>query len=376
MELMRAYSNAALPLLSDASVDIFYIDAGHSYEAVAEDLSIIKYKIAPCGWIVLGDYALNNVVSETRYGVIHAAHEFILAEGWEMKFLALHLLMSCDIALQKMQSKPAPRPLGARAEGARRGDRQGPRQPPAAAVRLVIWEADDIRAERDTVTALAGRGIMSSVCTTTNDPDETRRMLELAGVWDYLIFASIDRTPKARRVAAIIAATELPVASVMLIEDNLTNLAQIAELLPGLQIGDPRLLSGILADRRFAGESDPEFTRLAWYKSLESSDMERASGGALSALSPVRVRIDPDVEAHLDRAIELINSTQLLNFTKRRLPENLVEAGQQLRSEIAPHYVCAGIISVSDARDNYGYCGFYRMMETGILDEPLAEMQK
>jgi hypothetical protein len=369
MEPMRGHINAVLSLLSDGSVDIFYIAACDSYEAVAEELGIIRYKVAPSGWIVLNGYTLNNVASETGHGVIHAAHEFILAEGWEMKFLALHPFMSCNIALQKKKFAPA-RPAGVHAGGVRRGVRQGLPQPtPAAAVRLIIWEADDIRTERDTIVALASRGIMSSVCTTTNDADETRRMLELAGVWDYLIFASIDRTTKAKRVAAIIAAVELPVASVMLIEDNLTNLAQIAELLPGMQIGHPRLISAILADRRFVGEDDQELTRLARYKSLEGLDMARASGdGTLATPLPVRVCIDPDVAAHLDRAIELINSAQLLNFTKRRLRENLAEARQQLSSEIALHYVRAGLIAVSDERDNYGYCGFYSMMDTELLD--------
>src|SRR5262249_48242776 len=63
MELHRGYSNEVLPLLPDASVDIFYIDAWHSYEAVSEELSIIKNKVKPRGWIVLNDYTLYDVVS-------------------------------------------------------------------------------------------------------------------------------------------------------------------------------------------------------------------------------------------------------------------------------------------------------------------------
>jgi Methyltransferase domain len=102
MELMRGYSHDSLPLLPDASVDVFYVDAWHSYEAVATELSIIKSKIAPDGWIVLNDYTLYDVVAGVEYGVIHAAHEFMIDQGWEMKFLALHPLMFCDIALQRM----------------------------------------------------------------------------------------------------------------------------------------------------------------------------------------------------------------------------------------------------------------------------------
>jgi hypothetical protein len=120
MALMRGYSNVTLPLLPENSVDIFYIDAWHSYEAVSEELSIIKNKVTSRGWIVLNDYTLYDVVAELHYGVVQAAHEFMLAEGWEMKFLALNPLMFCDVALRKM--RPA-----ARASAADGGDERNER---------------------------------------------------------------------------------------------------------------------------------------------------------------------------------------------------------------------------------------------------------
>jgi hypothetical protein len=58
MDLMRGYSNVTLPMLLEKSVDIFYIDAWHSYEAVSEELQIIKNKVTSRGWIILNDYTL------------------------------------------------------------------------------------------------------------------------------------------------------------------------------------------------------------------------------------------------------------------------------------------------------------------------------
>jgi hypothetical protein len=74
------------------------------------------------------------------------------------------------------------------------------------------------------------------------------------------------------------------------------------------------------------------------------------------------------VAAHLDRAIELINGTQRLNLTGRRLPDRIVEARQQLRSEIGPYYVRAGLIEVIAEDDDWGYCGFYRIIESELVD--------
>lgn len=205
MELMRGYSNVTLPLLLAKSVDIFYIDAWHSYEAVSEELSIIKNKITSKGWIVLNDYTLYDVVADMHYGVVQAAHEFMLAEGWEMKFLALNPLMFCDVALRKMsRAAHASPPVG----GEKR-DERGPRrlrrpsaeptakrrphrgaphrqERPPAAVRLVIWDVDDLWSRRDTVIALSRRGIMSSICAMADDAAALRERLETAGIWDYL----------------------------------------------------------------------------------------------------------------------------------------------------------------------------------------------
>lgn len=46
--------------------------------------------------------------------------------------------------------------------------------------------------------------------------------------------------------------------------------------------------------------------------------------------SDIRLIIEHDIEPHIDRAIELINRTNQLNFTKRRLPEDIEAARLEL----------------------------------------------
>lgn len=92
-----------LQTLEDASVDVFYVDAGHSYEELREQLAVLKCKIKPTGYIVMNDYTFSdyNSVVPSLYGVIQATHEFMIAHEWEMIFLALHPEMFCDVVLRK-----------------------------------------------------------------------------------------------------------------------------------------------------------------------------------------------------------------------------------------------------------------------------------
>jgi hypothetical protein len=72
------------------------------------------------------------------------------------------------------------------------------------------------------------------------------------------------------------------------------------------------------------------------------------------------------VLSHLDRAIELINRTNQLNFTKNRLPENLDEAREKLRKQCFGAQRSgarrqAGLVRVADKYGDYGFVGFFLM---------------
>ncbi len=130
-----------------------------------------------------------------------------------------------------------------------------------------------------------------------------------------------------------------------------------------MQVEDVDFIPQILNDPRFAGKDDPELTRLKQYKLLETrkNDEEAATGGNEEFLRgcDVRVYIEYDVNAHLDRAIELINRTNQLNYTKRRLPEDIVEARKALLAELEPFNRQVGLVRVLDKYGDYGFVGFF-----------------
>lgn len=105
MTVLEGNSHARLEELPDQSVDVFYVDADHAYEAVKAELAVIRRKITPGGIIILNDYTMFDQFRMVPYGVIQAAHEFMIEERWEMIFLALHRDMFCDIAIRTLHPK-------------------------------------------------------------------------------------------------------------------------------------------------------------------------------------------------------------------------------------------------------------------------------
>ncbi|KIN65790.1 HAD family phosphatase [Sulfitobacter noctilucae] len=243
-------------------------------------------------------------------------------------------------------------------------------------IRLVIWDLDEtfwdgtmteggMRYRMDhhqLVITLAERGIMSAICS-KNDAGLIEAELRERGLWDYFIFPSIDWSPKGPRIAAMLDQIGLRAQSVLFLDDNPMNLAQAVHANPGLNIGPPEMICTLADAPHLQGKPDPELRRLAQYKVKErkASAAQVVEGDAIALLrqSNVRVYIEYDVEAHLDRAIELINRTNQLNFTKKRLPDDLATARAELSALLALNTTDAGLIRVCDDYGDYGFAGFY-----------------
>ncbi len=101
MRVLEGESADQLETLPDASVDVFYIDADHTYPAVKRDLEVAVRKIRPDGWLVLNDYILVDMLEANEpYGVIYAAHEFMAERRWAIHYFALQEQMYYDVVLR------------------------------------------------------------------------------------------------------------------------------------------------------------------------------------------------------------------------------------------------------------------------------------
>ncbi len=254
-------------------------------------------------------------------------------------------------------------------------------------VRLVVWDLDEtfwhgtlseggIRYRRDThemVVQLARRGIVSSLCS-KNALAAVKAELEREAIWDYFVFPSVSWEPKGPRLARLVERVQLRAPTVLFIDDNPMNLAEARHYVPGIQTADETFVHGMLDNPLLRGRPDPDLSRLKQYRLLQRRKADAVEAGDDNASflreSQVTVTIEHDLESHLDRAVELINRTNQLNFTKTRLSEDPEQARQELRRLLSGYATQAGIVRVQDRYGDYGYCGLY-VMNSGPIGRRL-----
>ena len=249
-------------------------------------------------------------------------------------------------------------------------------------VRLVIWDLDEtfwkgtlsegpialVPETSGIVRELARRGIVSSICS-KNDFEQVRSTLQAEDLWDYFIFPSINLEAKGPRINSLIDAVQLRPEAVLFIDDNPSNVEEVRHFNPRVQLAGVDLIPRLLEDPLLAGKPDLGLTRLHQYKALERRKADSASSaGEVSEFlrqSAIRVLILHDLENHLDRIVELVNRTNRLNFTKRRLPQDLQQARTELAEMLQSHEVNAGLLHVADRYGDHGYAGFY-LLRNGV----------
>jgi FkbH-like protein len=255
-------------------------------------------------------------------------------------------------------------------------------------VRLVVWDLDGsfwkgtvseggireyIQEHHDIVIELAHRGIISSICS-KNDPATILPILKKREILDYFVFPSISWEPKGARLALLVETAQLRPETVLFIDDNPGNRAEALAAVPGLQVADETFIARMLDHPGFVGKKDPSLTRLEQYRLMQTRavDRQRAAEDNEHFLRgcDIKLRIEYNVEAYLDRAIELVNRTNQLNFTKERLPEESQAARERLLEDLSSFDSQAGLIEVADKYGQYGMVGFFlsRSMRRSLID--------
>jgi predicted enzyme involved in methoxymalonyl-ACP biosynthesis len=111
---------------------------------------------------------------------------------------------------------------------------------------------------------------------------------------------------------------------VIFIDDNILNRQEVRFFNPGIKVAHPvDLIPAIVSHPRFAGKPDPELKRLKQYQLLQrkitAQQAVNLSNEEFLRSSAIRINFDFNVEANLDRIIDLINRANQLNYTKIRL---------------------------------------------------------
>jgi FkbH-like protein len=244
-------------------------------------------------------------------------------------------------------------------------------------VKLVVWDLDDtfwtgtlleggmvsIARNVEMVKELSRRGIVNSICS-KNGYEEAKAALTELGIWDHFVFPHIAFSPKGQAIANMLEGAGLRAENTLFIDDNPSNLEEVKFFNPAIMTAHPaEVLEALLDHPHCAGTPDPELTRLKQYQFLQRK-VEEKSASTLSneeflRASNLRIEIDRDIEANFDRVVDLINRTNQLNYTKKRLntPEEMREFRKLLR-RFGHQFGC---IRAVDNYGDYGLIGFFLM---------------
>ena len=237
-------------------------------------------------------------------------------------------------------------------------------------IKLVIWDLDEtfwkgtyseegvtyLETNHEIVVELTKRGIVNSICS-KNDYGEVEKFLKSKGIWDYFVFPEIGWNPKGKAVKSIIKDMALRAENVLFLDDNIGNINEVLFENPNISACEPSIIDTLLDNEFLKGKDDAEFSRLNQYKVLESKRKvlkdRNLSNHDFLVESEIKVNIINDVEGNIDRILELIERTNQLNYTKKRITK------EELLLQLKGNDVSSGAINVVDKYGDYGISGFY-----------------
>jgi FkbH-like protein len=253
--------------------------------------------------------------------------------------------------------------------------------------KLVVWDLDGTiwngvldegpiafnETATSLVRALAGRGIINSVCS-KNDRRVAEQTLEAAKLSHYFVANEISfDLEKGTAVGRILTALGLLPTSALFVDDSARERAAVLHANEGVQIADPAgaALGEIAQLIGGWGRPDPELTRVSQCRILERKAHSLNSSTSAEAFlrnSKIVARItrvggtDPD----LDRILELLNRTNRLNWTRIRYASSWHVLEQDTCLVNGATEATSWKVRVRDRFGDYGVVGFITVREGEI----------
>jgi len=236
-------------------------------------------------------------------------------------------------------------------------------------VKLIIWDLDEtfwkgtlsegaveaIPEHIRLIHRLTDCGIVNAVCSKNDEAPAMKKLKEL-GVAEEFVFNSINWEAKGERIRQLIMDMKLRSVNVLFLDDNAGNRKEAEYYNEGLMTGGPEEIPALFAYAESIPAKDEEHKRLKSYRVLEEKReamKQSSSNEAFLMESNIKVVLHKDCLSELPRVTELIQRTNQLNYTKKRLNEKEVEELFQ-----NPAYEC-GYVTAEDKFGSYGIVGFY-----------------
>ena len=244
-------------------------------------------------------------------------------------------------------------------------------------LKLVIWDLDDtfwdgtiteggIRFKEKNIKLLkdlTDRGIINSICS-KNDEVPVINKLRENGLNELFVFNSIDWTPKGPRISEKIKEIGLRPQNILFIDDNIVNLNEAKFYNPDINIATPEIIDNLILQVSKVDITDPEHKRLKQYQILQKKEEKRKSytdNESFLYASNIIVEIHKNTIKEINRIHELIERTNQLNYTKKRISK------EDLQKILVDPSMDTGYITVKDNFGYYGVVGFYALKEGELI---------
>ncbi len=182
----------------------------------------------------------------------------------------------------------------------------------------------------DLFRTLDERGVLISVAS-KNAHDDGMAQLAAFGLDDFVLHQRIGWGPKSQSVAQIIAAIDIGADTVLFIDDNPFERAEVADAVGGVEVLPDTAIATLASHPRLQGSVTEESkTRRHMYREAIVREQTAESYGddylAFLRDCDIHVEIRPDAAEDFDRIVELVQRTNQLNFSGRKYDREAISA--------------------------------------------------
>lgn len=246
-----------------------------------------------------------------------------------------------------------------------------PSSPEGKKVKCVIWDLDDtlwqgVLVENEHLTlrqslaqliiSLDKKGIVNSIAS-KNDETQAMNRLEEFQLADYFVFKKINWDPKSINIQKTIREMNINPDTVVFVDDNPFEREEVKRAIPAITCISPHEVVQYATTARFdVPVSEESQKRRSTYKMLEKFKKEEDSwDGSIDdflIFCQIKLTLSHPTENHLPRCFELLQRTNQLNASGRRL--TLPEVQDIVLSPLYDSYV----LQSEDRFGDYGIVGF------------------
>ena len=207
----------------------------------------------------------------------------------------------------------------------------------------------------DVIKQLDKRGIIQSVAS-KNDKEYALKVLEDLGIEEYFLFPQISWDPKGIAVKRIADSLNIGLDTIIFIDDSPFERAEVSDFCPDVFVLDASEARTLPDRKACQGSASSESSkRRQLYRNQQTRlDAERSFEGSYLAFlesCQIRVRIEALTPENVERAYELAQRTNQMNFSGNRYSkEELVEL---LENKECDTYT----ITCEDRHGSYGVIG-------------------